>query len=95
MPWVTGLGWFIWTLTLLAAMAFGMCVWAFATGKPKGPERPVRRTPQHSRAVGEGGTQRLTPPAPLEELPGLERDGGQAQRLPRREDLPWNNQGRT
>jgi hypothetical protein len=89
MPWVTSLGWLIWSLSVLAGIALGMVIWAFATGKPKGPPRPVR-TAQHSREVGAGDTQRLNPPATLHELPGLSPDS-----FTRREDLPWNNRGKS
>jgi hypothetical protein len=76
------------TLVLLAALlgaAGVMCVWAYVTGQPgtdvnRAPERPA---PQHSQAARGEVTTRLRPPPP--EIPG-----DRAQRLPRREDLPWN-----
>lgn len=81
------------TYALLAALtgaASLLCLWAWRTGDPGEDinKIAVKAPARHSRAVSGEVTQRLRPAAP--DLPAMERDGGMAQRLPRREDLPWN-----
>lgn len=79
-----------WALVALLPLAIGLCVWAVRTGSP-GPEwRQETVRAVHSRRNREQHTQRLRPPAPPREwLPYPERPGGEAQRLPPPEDLPW------
>jgi hypothetical protein len=78
-------------LLILLGVGGALCLWAWRTGDPADHDVTkivVRQVARHSRAVQGEVTTRLRPAAPS--LPAMERDGGQAQRLPRREDLPWN-----
>ncbi len=74
-------------LSVLAMVAGALCLWAALTGG-QGADISQAPTvaPRARHAVGPGETTtRLRPHMPAGELPG-----DRAQRLPRREDLPWN-----
>jgi hypothetical protein len=78
-------------LVILLGAAALLCLWAWRTGGPGQDPNLIRRAapPRHS-AVNRGETTtRLRPPFP-DAIRPMDRDGGMAQRLPRREDLPWN-----
>lgn len=80
--WIT---WEEWTLIGLLLLASVLLIWAIRTAEP---ERPAARVPRHARWTLEGSTTRLHHADVTASVP-MGRDGGQAQRLPKREYLPW------
>ena len=81
-----------WVLLALLLLAAGLVIWADRTAEP-GPDwrhETVRAPRRHSQRNRDQATQRLRPASPdWQWLPPRERPGGEAQRLPGRDDLPW------